>query len=108
MSKKTHSVGNIVTVTLAADKNSGEMTNVGSLVGVVQESKLTGESAEIAIEGVHKVPKASADVMAVGALINYNNTNANFQNATSDKDGAAVVIEAAGNGDTEVVAKLLP
>ena len=98
--------GNSIDVALPADKVSGDGVMIASLFGVLSASGLSGETRAIEVEGVFSLPKLTTDVMALGAKVNWNNTNFEFQNATSTLDGAATVVEAAGNGDTEVKVKL--
>lgn len=89
----------------------GVVSGVGYLIGTIlafaQASVAAGDFAGV-VEGVIDAPKLSTDVITQGALLNWNDSNKEFQLATSDKDGAAVAIEAAGNGVTSVKVKLLP
>lgn len=65
-----------------------------------------GELVACLAEGVATVAKLSTDDMAVGEVVNWNDTNKEVQEATSDLDGVGHVVEAAGNGITEVKIKL--
>lgn len=80
---------------------------LGSILVFAQATKAAGETFAGVNEGVIKAAKLTTDVMAVGVKVNYNNTNKEFQIATSDLDGTGIVVEAAGNGDTDVKIKLI-
>lgn len=80
---------------------------LGSILVFAMATKAAGETFAGVNEGVIKAAKLTTDVMAVGAKVNYNNTTKEFQIATSDLDASAIVVEAAGNGDTEVKVKLI-
>lgn len=79
-----------------------------SILAVPVASKAATEIFAGQVEGVFLLPKLTADVMAAGVKVNFNDTNNEFQNATTDLDDSATVVEAAGNGDTTVKVKLTP
>ena len=91
----------------AGGVTSGQGYLIGDTLAVAVESKAAGEKFAGKVEGVFEMDKLTTDVMAEGVKVNWNNTNQEFQNATTDKDDAAVVVEAVGNGDTKVKVKLL-
>lgn len=93
--------------------SGGVVSGVGYLIGTsilafAQSSKAETEVFAGLVEGVVLADKLTTDVMAVGAKVNWNDTNKEFQLATSDLDAAGTVVEAAGNGDTQVKVKLIP
>lgn len=55
----------------AAAVGSGEVVIAGSLVGVSTGKYAIGETGVFEIEGVHKLPKASATVLAQGDKVYY-------------------------------------
>lgn len=100
--------GDSVDVDAPADVVSGEGVLIGSLFGVATASKLSGERVSLGVKGVYTLPKLSANVMAVGIKVNWNNANKEMQIATSTLDNAATVLKAAGNGILEVEVRLTP
>ena len=98
--------GKSVDVALPADKVSGDGVMIGSLFGVLVSSGLSGETKAIEVEGVFEMPKLTANVMAVGAKVNWNNVNFEFQLATSTLDNAATVVEAADGTKSVVKVRL--
>lgn len=87
---------------------SGNAFIIGSIFAVANATKAAGEVVAGDVEGVHELDKLVTNVVAVGAKLNFNNTNKELQLATSDLDGVATAIEAAGNGVTKVKVKLTP
>lgn len=101
--------GNSIDVQAPSAVSSGDGVLVGAaLFGVAVTDAENGADVTIEVEGVFELPKLSADVMAVGALVNWNNSNKEMQILTSTLDGAAIVLEAAGNGILVVKVKLVP
>ena len=91
--------------------SGGVVSGVGYLIGVsilafAVETKAATETFVGAVEGVIDAPKLTTDVIAAGAKLNWNDTNKEFQAATSDLDGCATAIEAAGNGVLVIKVKL--
>ena len=99
--------GNHITVDGPTTSGLGKLVGT-SLFGVAIATVASGEKGELVVEGEVEVAKLSTDVMAVGAKVNWNDTNEEVQNATSDLDGVGTVSVAAGNGDTTVRIKLTP
>lgn len=110
MSKKQYQPGDVLDLSIADGLLSGAGYMVGSIFGVIQESNESGGAAvrAVAVEGVHEVDKLSTDDMVVGEKVNWNDTNKEVQEATSDLDGVGTVVEAAGVGVTTVKIKLTP
>lgn len=79
-----------------------------ALFGVALGDVADGEDGEIVTEGVVEIAKLSTDNMALGAKVNWNDTNGEVQLATSDLDGVGTVVEAAGASTTMVKIKLTP
>lgn len=75
---------------------------------VANETKAVGESYAGDRLGVHELDKLAANVMTEGLKVNWNDTNKEWQIATSDLDGAGTVVEAAGNGILKVKVVLTP
>ena len=100
--------GDSIDVALPADKVSGDGVMIGSLFGVLVAGGLSGETRAINTKGVFELPKLTANVMTVGAKVNWNNTTFEFQLATSTLDNAATVVEAADGTKSVVKVKLTP
>lgn len=102
--------GDVLDLSVADGKNSGDGILVGNIFGVLAEDNSSGGAAirAVAVEGVFTLPKLSSDDMAVGEKVNWNDSNDELQEATSDLDNVATVVEAAGNGVTTVKVKLTP
>lgn len=100
--------GNTVTVPAPADVSSGDGVQIGSLFGVAVHDALSGEDVTLQIEGVVELPKLSTDANAVGEKLNWNNTNKELQEATSDLDGVGTCVEAAVATTTVTKVKLTP
>ncbi len=78
---------------------------IGALCVVPERSAAVGEAFPGHLTGVFKLPKASADVVAAGAQVDWDPTPGNIvvagSVATNWDFGYAV--RAAGNGDTEII-----
>lgn len=81
---------------------------IGSILAFAQETKAATEVFAGLVEGVVEAPKLTANVMTAGLKVNWNDTNKEFQNATSDLDAAATVVEAADGTVSLVKVKLTP
>lgn len=109
MAKNFIQQGDNIDVVAPADVLSGEGVLVGAnLFGIAVGDALSGKPLAIGVEGVYDVAKLTTDVVAAGAKLNWNDTNTELQLATSDLDGVATAIEAAGNGVLKVQVKLTP
>ena len=100
--------GNSIDVVLPANKVGGDGIMILALFGVLVASGASGETRAIQTEGVFELPKLTANVMVVGAKVNWNNTNFEFQLATSTLDNAATVVEDANGSKSVVKVKLTP
>jgi len=107
--KFTDAVNIDVTNKSGADVASGG----GLLVGTALFGYAMGDIADdadgiIVTEGGLNVAALSTDVIAVGDVLNWNDTNKNLQKATSDLDGVAVAIGTKAATVTLVDIKLTP
>lgn len=100
--------GDILDLTMTDDVSSGDIVVVGKIVGVAQINALTGEVCPVKLTGVHKLPKTSANALAVGGTIYATATSGEITSTSSGNTKAGYVVEAAGNGVTEVVVRLVP
>ena len=100
--------GTRITAAATAARSSGDGQLIGSnILGVASNDLANTEVGPWAIEGVFEMPKLTANVMAVGDLVNWNNTNGEFQNASSDLDNCGLVMEASDGSTSTVRVKLI-
>jgi len=98
--------GDVLDLTLAADVTSGGLVVQGKIVAVAQTTGLSGETIACKVVGVHRLPKVSADDIAVGATI-----YAKAGEITSVASGAikcGYAVKAAGVGVLEIDVRLIP
>lgn len=100
--------GEILSVAAPYALASGEAFRLGSLFLVALKAAASGETVAASRMGVFSIKKLSTAVVTVGAKLNWNATNKELQLTTSDLDGVATAVEAAGNGVTSVVCVLTP
>lgn len=75
--------GDNLTITAAADVESGEAVAAGLLVGIAQEAALTGEDFVIVTKGVFEVPKTSAQAWTIGVPVYLIPSTGAFTTATT-------------------------
>lgn len=103
--------GKVIRYTAGADVVSGQVVVVGKILGVALEDIANGATGNVAIDGVFRVPKVSAAVIAAGENLTWDASAAAFDDnvatpATGDVTGApAVAFEAAGAGVTTLAVK---
>lgn len=100
--------GDTLDVAAPADVLSGAGVMIVALFGVATANKLSGQTVAIKTKGVFELPKLTANTWAVGDKVNWNNTNKEFQLATTTLDNAATVVEAATSSDSVGKVKLTP
>lgn len=87
---------------------SGQGYLFGSIFVVAQSTEIAGDLFSGLVEGVVEMDKLTANVMTQGLKVNWNDTNKEWQNATSDLDDAAVTVEAADGSTSKVSVRLTP
>ena len=65
--------GDVVTVIASANIASGQPVLTGALFGVACTSQVSGSPVEVRTVGVFDLPAASADVIAAGAKVYWDN-----------------------------------
>jgi len=108
MAKNYIQAGTRMPVVLGATLASGAGLLVGATFGVAQQNGVSGDSIEIATEGVWELPKLSTDVVAQGVLLYWDDTNKRLTVTATANTLVAKAWAAAGNGVATVLAKLLP
>lgn len=99
--------GKMIDVAAPADVASGAGVMIGGLFGIAANTVLSGAIVPIATEGVYEVKKLSTDAMAVGEIVNWNNSTKELQEATSTLDGVGIVVEDAAATTVLVKVKLI-
>jgi predicted RecA/RadA family phage recombinase len=103
--------GDRLSVILAGTVNSGDVDVVGTgLLGVALSDGVLNDTIEYAVEGVFRIPKASAAVIAQGEQVLYDASAGNVDDdAATPAAGdflCGVAWEAAGNGVTTIAVKI--
>lgn len=91
---------------------SGDVVVMSHTLGVAAVDIANGASGEVSLAGVYTLPKASAAVVVAGEKLLWDASEGDFDDsaaspASGDILGAAIAIEAAGNGALTVKAKLV-
>mgnify|MGYP003625472781 CR=1 FL=1 len=99
--------GHVITVlTPAGGIASGEGMIIGNIFGIAACSAAVGDPVELATTGVYQLPKATAAVLTVGALVTWDNTAKNINVPGTGRFPVGIATEAAGNGTTSVTVRL--
>lgn len=97
--------GNVINWTngTGAAVTAGTMVKVGSRVGVCAVDIANGATGAVALSGVfNSIPKLSTDVVAVGAVLYWDDTNKRLTLTATSNTLAGFAYAAAGNGVTTV------
>ena len=115
MAKNFDSPGNVIQHTADADITSGQVVKIGNILGVALVDIADTATGSVAIEGVFRVPKVSAAVIAQGESLTWDvsandGAGAFDDNLASPAPGdvtgpPAAAWEAAGNGATTLLVK---
>lgn len=99
--------GQVITVTApAGGVVSGEMIQVGALVGVCADTKAAGLPVELSLHGVYKIPKTAALALTEGQAVMYE-TSTKMIVATGGDFNCGWAVKAAAGADTHAMV-LLP
>ena len=88
-----------------ADVVSGQLFNIGALVGVAAKSVAAGELVSILYEGVFDLPKAAQDV-AIGDVLYFDAAANNLTKTASGNKKIAIAVAPAASADALVRAHL--
>ena len=94
--------GDVIPVVLGATTASGAGILVGSIVGVALGAGVSGDTVQVAVEGVFAVKKKTTDVITQGAKLYWDNTNKELTTTATSNTLAGFAYSAAGNGATSV------
>lgn len=103
--------GDVVDYTAGAAISSGDVVEMGNLIGVAITDIANGDTGAVKISGVFELPKVSAAVIGAGETVMWDTSAGAFEDnlatpAAGDLTGGCVAVEAAGNGDTTVKVKI--
>ena len=98
--------GESITLTAAAAATSGDGVLVGSLFGVAAGDAAIGETMVLTTKGVFTMPKVSTDVMAVGAIVYWDDAaglvTTDDNEAANPRIGLAVTVASNPSGSVDV------
>lgn len=95
--------GDTLSLTAPADVVGGQGILVGSIFGVCSHDAKSGETMEVAVEGVFDLPKATG-ALTEGAKLYWDNTAKNITTTATSNTliGAAVAVAASGDATGRV------
>lgn len=100
--------GQVVTqIAPAGGVTSGQVVQIGNLIGVAAAAAEAGSEFELSIEGVFEIPVASALDVSAGDLLYWDSTDGELNDDSAGNSLAAVAITDAGTGVATVHAKLI-
>lgn len=104
--------GKTITITAGGTVTAGDVDVIGTgLVGVAQNSGVSGDSIVYAIEGVYRLAKITGAI-AAGDILDWDVSGAAVGKAITpaagDVEDFGVAMEAAASGATTVAVKLCP
>jgi predicted RecA/RadA family phage recombinase len=94
--------GNMIPYAHTAAVVSGQAVKIGNLLGVAATDGAANEAVEYAIAGVYELPKTSADVVGIGALLYWNDTAKEITTTATGNLEAGRAYAAAAAGVTSV------
>lgn len=104
--------GNVLTVAApTGGVSSGDVVNIGVLLGVAAFDAVEAAEVEVKVEGVFEVPKLSTDVVAAGDRLYWDAGNSEMgldSGGTANYPQAGFATAAAGNGAAVVRIRLTP
>ena len=100
--------GESITLTAAAAAASGEGVLVGSLFGIASGDAAIGDKLVLTTKGVFTMPKVSTDVMAVGAVVYWDDSAGlvTTEDDTGTNPRVGLAVTAAGNPSGTVNVRL--
>lgn len=106
MARSYSQPGNVLTITAAGSITSGDPVVVGALVGVALNSAVLGETVDVRLDGVFRLPCVSGDAITQGAKLYLDGGNVTLDPDGSSNPAIGFAWEAAGNGVTSVAVRL--
>ncbi len=87
---------------------SGLMFKVGSIIAVAQSAALNGATVVGVVEGVFDAVKLTTDVVTLGQVLYWDDTNKRLTTTASTHAKAGYATEAASGSATTVKIRLVP
>lgn len=109
--KNAHQDGRVLDVVLDKAVKSGGVVAKGKLFGVAVTDGGIGDRIAVHVEGVFRLPKLATAVVANGAAVNWSGADERVivaAGGATDFNGFGYAVEAAANGDAEVLVRLTP
>lgn len=94
--------GDVLDHTAASNLTSGQVVVIGARVGVAVADITSGQTGPVRVRGVVELAKASADVIAQGALVYWAAGAGNITSTASGNTLAGYAAAAAGAGVTTI------
>lgn len=94
--------GNILQFAHTSAVTAGQALKIGAFLGVALGSYGANVTGAYAVKGVYNVTKLSTDVVAVGALLYWDNTNSRLTTTATGNISAGRAFSAAGNPSATV------
>lgn len=98
--------GQTITLIPAAAVASGGALLAGAMLAVAITAVAENTPGEFLAEGVYELPKASADIVAAGDQLYWDDTAKELTTTATDNTPAGKAWAAAGNGETLVSVKI--
>ena len=98
--------GERIDIVQSNDIESGDVVLIGELIGVQTNQIKKDENGSVAVSGVFKVVKKSADTFTAGQKVYWDNT---LKQATSTASGntlMGITVAQAGSSDSNVLVKI--
>jgi predicted RecA/RadA family phage recombinase len=101
--------GVVLSAVIPAAVKSGDLTHVGSIIGVATNDYEVGDTGELRCEGVFEIPKiAPSDVLTQGAIAKATFTAGVGNIGAAGTNAIGWVTETSGAGATSVHVRLVP
>ena len=94
--------GDSISVSAPRDLSSGDGVLIGVLFGIATVDALSGESVNIAREGVFTIPKTSALAISVGDRLFWDDTNHVVNKTATAQVSVGIAVSAAANPSSTV------
>ncbi len=98
--------GKTMTITAGADIASGDGVQVAKAFGIAQGDIASGDTGEIGLVGVYRLPKTAPLVIAVGVAVYWDPTPGEVNVTSAAQEKIGICNKAALSADTEVEVRL--
>lgn len=106
MTNKFVQPGLVLDYTPAGAITNGQVVLIGLRIGVALTAIAAGATGPLQVSGVFTIDKAVVDVIAVGALLYWDNAASKLTTVPTANTLAGFAVAAAGNGATTVNVKI--